>query len=644
MEKVQFQQEQMLAELKDFAQKGLFTQKEIKHIMKKRTAFETALVRRVAKKGDFLRYAAYEMSLDSLRKKRLERLKLPPSPPSVSDYALVRRQFYIFERALKKFKADVGLWVQYINVAKHEGARALVGRITARALQLHPNTPALYILAASHELEHLSPSAARTLLQRGIRLNPDSVEMWREYVKMELGFVEGLRRRWELLGIQLDSKGKGKDVRRTMDLDGAHDGGDEEDQNRSEGMDVDEDINGDAAKHEIMEGIIVKSVISSAVKALPTIGLFRSLKDLISAYPSPAPLRDAILDHLFALLRLTLPTDPEAVKLHATRSLTPDLAGEKLIDRLKDANEELTQAITDCGSDRQGICERYADFVQEWCQRDIDGPLKLYLVASLQSLANKTFEPALLAAHLELLITVSDTSLPAPGKIVHLARKYTTKQSTSAVVWLARLAVEAKLGSGEDARTVWAEARGAAKGQRMEDVWIWGLEQTFGESPEKRMRLLEGMLADSMRDSCLRTVHETLLVRYAQLALDGLSVGSDGDRDDAATRGAGVVRRIAHMYLPTGRVWAAVFEAADAGGMCVLRGVYDMWMLTDVRAATLAWGTWLLGQGRGAEAKDAVVRARSMLGSEERALLEKAWTEAVAGEDRGAGTEEAEER
>ena len=86
-------------------------------------------------------------------------------------------------------------------------------------------------------------------------------------------------------------------------------------------------------------------------------------------------MRVAILDHLFALLRLTLPTDSEAVKLHATRSLTPDLAGENLIDRLKDANEELSQAITDCGSDRQGICERYAEFVQEWCQRDIDGPL-----------------------------------------------------------------------------------------------------------------------------------------------------------------------------------------------------------------------------------------------------------------------------
>lgn len=42
--------------------------------MKKRTAFETALVRRVARKADFLRYAAYEMNLEALRKKRVARL------------------------------------------------------------------------------------------------------------------------------------------------------------------------------------------------------------------------------------------------------------------------------------------------------------------------------------------------------------------------------------------------------------------------------------------------------------------------------------------------------------------------------------------------------------------------------------------
>jgi U3 small nucleolar RNA-associated protein 6 len=156
----------MLIELKDFVQKGVFTlvrmnvldddqmfigvvQKETKEIMKRRTVFETALVRRVSKKADFLRYAAYEMGLEQLRLKRVKRLsrtrlvydvkgtktlctELGSKAPSVSDYALVRRQFHIFERALKKFKEDVGLWVQYIEVAKREGARALVGRITAR--------------------------------------------------------------------------------------------------------------------------------------------------------------------------------------------------------------------------------------------------------------------------------------------------------------------------------------------------------------------------------------------------------------------------------------------------------------------------------------------------------------------------------
>lgn len=42
--------------------------------MQKRTVFETALVRRVAKKNDYLRYVQYEMGLEALRKKRLERL------------------------------------------------------------------------------------------------------------------------------------------------------------------------------------------------------------------------------------------------------------------------------------------------------------------------------------------------------------------------------------------------------------------------------------------------------------------------------------------------------------------------------------------------------------------------------------------
>ncbi len=69
----------MLAELKDVGEKGLFSPAEIKQIIKKRTAFETALVRRIPNKNDFLRYAAYEMGLEALRRKRATRLSMSPS-------------------------------------------------------------------------------------------------------------------------------------------------------------------------------------------------------------------------------------------------------------------------------------------------------------------------------------------------------------------------------------------------------------------------------------------------------------------------------------------------------------------------------------------------------------------------------------
>src|ERR1700742_3567236 len=86
-------------------------------------------------------------------------------------------------------------------------AAADVGLWASRAIQLHPTTPALYILSASLSSNNAdsgayeSPDKSRTLLQRGLRMNSHSVELWIEYVKFELGFVETLRRRWEVLGI-----------------------------------------------------------------------------------------------------------------------------------------------------------------------------------------------------------------------------------------------------------------------------------------------------------------------------------------------------------------------------------------------------------------------------------------------------------
>ena len=79
-----------------------------------------------------------------------------------------------------------------------------------------------------------------------------------------------------------------------------------------------------------------------------------------------------LLDHLHNLLRETLPTDPVAMRLTATRALTSGLTGAALVDALKDANERLTKAVEraceETVNEADGIGAAYADFLREWVQ------------------------------------------------------------------------------------------------------------------------------------------------------------------------------------------------------------------------------------------------------------------------------------
>ncbi|KAF8995433.1 U3 small nucleolar RNA-associated protein 6-domain-containing protein [Cyathus striatus] len=622
MERVQFQQEQMLQELKDLVDKKLFTQKETKQIMKKRTSFETALVRRVAKKSDFLRYAAYEMGLEQLRRKRVERMKLPSAPPSISDFALVRRQFQIFERALRRFKSDVGLWMQYIQLAKREGARALVGRITARALQLHPNKPALYILAASHELNHLSPAAARALLQRGIRLNADSIEIWREYVRMELGFIENLRRRWDVLGINSNvEKGKQKALEDDpsqyleADVTTIENTVDEEDS----GIEAED---GAKARRQIMEGAIVKSVITSAAHALPRINLFEQLKRVISDYPSPHSLKTSLLDHLYDTLRTTLPNDPKALKLLAGRFLSPGLNREEFIDGLQKANQEMLDQVGDAS--REDVLAAYAEFVEQWCGNAIDDNLKLYLITSLQSVIQRAkASPSLLSTHVRLSIDLGDNISAVPAKLLKMARKYSERCPTSPVK-----------ASGEVSKA-WAQARKSIQGSEREtlQIWTWGLQDV--EPAAGRVKLHERLLKESMVDSSLSGVHEELLIGYVNSMHEAIKEPVSGTMSDQeavwSARWVDGIRHMASKYLTTGRVWREVFRVTEETGNeddeqgRILEEVYEMWRREEGVEATVEWARWLLGHGKGREGSEVVMRARSWMSETERGEVERGW-------------------
>jgi U3 small nucleolar RNA-associated protein 6 len=162
-------------------------------------------------------------------------------------------------------------------VAQRAGSRALAGRIAARAVQLHPRTPALYVIAAAHELAHGGMGAARVLLQRGLRLNAGSADMWREYVRLELGFVEAVRRRWDVLGISLDAAPSSTEGQ-----------GEEEDQGQDKGPGervdrAEEDAMGDAARRAIMEGAIVRKAIDGAAKGMHAPNTYTTLAPFLGS-------------------------------------------------------------------------------------------------------------------------------------------------------------------------------------------------------------------------------------------------------------------------------------------------------------------------------------------------------------------------
>ena len=125
---VRYLLEQMLPELEDFEKRGLFSKQEIKQIVKKRTDFEYRLKRRAILKEDYLHAIEYEVQLENLRVSRKNALvkKLKAANQrwrsSLADRAITRRIIFLYERALRKFKGDIRLWLQYAEACRIRGS------------------------------------------------------------------------------------------------------------------------------------------------------------------------------------------------------------------------------------------------------------------------------------------------------------------------------------------------------------------------------------------------------------------------------------------------------------------------------------------------------------------------------------------
>ncbi|KAG9443404.1 hypothetical protein H6P81_014744 [Aristolochia fimbriata] len=205
---VQYRLERMVDEFDDLERRGLFTRTEIAEIVKKRRTFEYRLKRPCPLKQDYLAYIDYEVQLDTLRglrKKSIVREMKKTNhkkrwKKSLSDYAGVRRVLEIYRLAVMRYKGDLDLWFRYLEFCRQR-RHGRMKQALAQAVRFHPKVPGLWIYAAAWEFDqNLDVAAARALMQHGLRVCRDSEDLWVEYLRMELTYLNKLKARRIALG------------------------------------------------------------------------------------------------------------------------------------------------------------------------------------------------------------------------------------------------------------------------------------------------------------------------------------------------------------------------------------------------------------------------------------------------------------
>ncbi len=142
-----------------------------------------------------------------------KRKKRKRTQPHRSDASIVKNINAIYTRATERFPADLDLARAHIRFMKRQsegngvGGKA-VGKLYGRLLRLHPCEGGLWIEAANHEFFSAgNASAARTLLQRGIRLNHQNRDLWLQLFRMEWFHLRRQRGRNAALEKEEDSAG-----------------------------------------------------------------------------------------------------------------------------------------------------------------------------------------------------------------------------------------------------------------------------------------------------------------------------------------------------------------------------------------------------------------------------------------------------
>uniref|UniRef100_A0A8C1DWQ7 UTP6 small subunit processome component n=1 Tax=Cyprinus carpio carpio TaxID=630221 RepID=A0A8C1DWQ7_CYPCA len=141
----------------------------------------------------------YEINVLELIKKRRARIGYHFKREEI-EYPIIHRINHVFRRATTKWKEDVQLWLSQVAFNKKWGTKTQLSKVLSSMLAIHPDKPALWIMAAKCEMEDRNSSeSARHLFLRALRFHPENKKVYQEYFRMELMHAEKLRKQQQEL-------------------------------------------------------------------------------------------------------------------------------------------------------------------------------------------------------------------------------------------------------------------------------------------------------------------------------------------------------------------------------------------------------------------------------------------------------------
>ena len=198
-DKVQLTLETLVPEMDVLIQKGYFTKKDAKKIMKKRRYHEYQFEKTDVLPLDYFKAIKYEKILNKRMKQQKKNLHIKKN--DYYDFHFIRRIIVLYKKCLIKFNNnDENIWMEYFNFLLVNKCNEILNKEIGRCLTLHPSKIIFWKIAAYHEYEdNLNFQNARNLLQKCIKFNQYNVAAYLEYFTFEIIFAKNFVERKDIL-------------------------------------------------------------------------------------------------------------------------------------------------------------------------------------------------------------------------------------------------------------------------------------------------------------------------------------------------------------------------------------------------------------------------------------------------------------